>query len=67
MIIGEIRRFLRDGTAVRVSRSIRDTAYKALQARSELEEKDQEAGITQIASYMNLSHSHGLLNGIKES
>ena len=33
MIIGEIRRFLRDNNSVRVSRSIRDTAYKALQAK----------------------------------
>ena len=37
MIIGEIRRFLRDSNAVRVSRSIRDTAYKVLQTRQQLE------------------------------
>ncbi len=36
MIIGEIRRFLRDNTAIRVSRSMRDIAYKALQARDAL-------------------------------
>lgn len=36
MIIGEIRRFLRDSSAVRVSRSLRDIAYKALQARDRL-------------------------------
>ncbi len=36
MIIGEIRRFLRDNTAIRVSRSMRDIAYKALQARDTL-------------------------------
>lgn len=36
MIIGEIRRFLRDSAAVRVSRSLRDLAYRALQARDEL-------------------------------
>jgi RNA polymerase sporulation-specific sigma factor len=36
MIIGEIRRFLRDNSSVRVSRSLRDTAYKALQARDKL-------------------------------
>lgn len=57
MVIGEIKRFLRDGNSLRIPRSIRDTAYKALQARSELEEKDQEAGITQIASYMNIAES----------
>ena len=35
MIIGEIRRFLRDNNALRVSRSLRDTAYRAMQAREE--------------------------------
>ncbi len=39
MIIGEIRRHLRDNNSVRVSRSIRDTAYKALQVRIKLSEK----------------------------
>lgn len=37
MIVGEIRRFLRDNNAVRVSRSVRDVAYRAMQAREELE------------------------------
>ncbi len=36
MIIGEIRRFLRDNSAIRVSRSLRDIAYKALQSREKL-------------------------------
>ncbi len=36
MIVGEVRRYLRDGTSVRVSRSVRDLAYRALQARDEL-------------------------------
>ena len=36
MIIGEIRRYLRDNSALRVSRSMRDTAYKILQAREKL-------------------------------
>ncbi|MGI5898668.1 MAG: RNA polymerase sporulation sigma factor SigG [Christensenellales bacterium] len=36
MIIGEIRRYLRDNNPIRVSRSLRDTAYKALQARDKL-------------------------------
>ena len=35
MIIGEIRRFLRDNNALRVSRSLRDTAYRAMQARED--------------------------------
>ena len=33
MIVGEIRRYLRDNSAMRVSRSLRDTAYKAIYAR----------------------------------
>ena len=36
MIVGEIRRYLRDNSAIRVSRSMRDTAYKVLQAREKL-------------------------------
>ena len=36
MIIGEIRRYLRDNNAIRISRSVRDLAYRSLQAREEL-------------------------------
>ncbi len=36
MIIGELRRYLRDNNSVRVSRSVRDTAYKAIQAKEKL-------------------------------
>ena len=36
MIIGEVRRFLRDNNSVRVSRSLRDTAYKAIQCKERL-------------------------------
>ncbi|MBC5582198.1 RNA polymerase sporulation sigma factor SigG [Anaerofilum sp. BX8] len=39
MIVGEIRRFLRDNNSVRVSRSVRDLAYKAMQAREELQKR----------------------------
>ena len=39
MIVGEIRRFLRDNNTVRVSRSIRDLAYHAMRAREELDRK----------------------------
>ena len=41
MIIGEIRRYLRDNNAVRVSRSMRDTAYKALSVKEEMQKKLQ--------------------------
>lgn len=42
MIIGEIRRYLRDNNPIRVSRSIRDTAYKALQMKENLKNKKSE-------------------------
>ncbi len=56
MIIGEIRRFLRDGTAVRVSRSIRDTAYKILLARDELSLKKnhEEPTLEEIANSLQM-------------
>ena len=41
MIIGDIRRYLRDNNAVRVSRSMRDTAYKALSVKEEMQKKLQ--------------------------
>ncbi|NLB17542.1 MAG: RNA polymerase sporulation sigma factor SigG [Syntrophomonadaceae bacterium] len=53
MIIGEIRRYLRDNNPVRVSRSLRDTAYKALQARERLlAEKSREPTIQEIAEQL---------------
>ena len=42
MIIGEIRRFLRDNNAIRVSRSLKDTAYKAIYARGKPDEAEPE-------------------------
>ena len=51
MIIGEIRRYLRDNNAVRISRSVRDLAYRALSAREELmREKEGEPTVDEIAS-----------------
>ena len=56
MIIGEIRRYLRDNNSIRVSRSLRDIAYKALQVREQLVNKySKEPTITQIAQELNLS------------
>ena len=58
MIIGEIRRFLRDNSALRVSRSLRDTAYQALKARTKLEEeKGAEARLDEIAKELGVSES----------
>lgn len=51
MIIGEIRRFLRDNNSIRVSRSLRDVAYRALGAREKLVKKfDREPNNEEIAS-----------------
>ncbi len=55
MIIGEIRRYLRDNNSIRVSRSLRDIAYKALQARDRLAvEYNKEPTIEQIAKAIEL-------------
>ena len=50
MIIGEIRRYLRDNNAIRISRSVRDLAYRALQTREELiATKEKEPTVEEIA------------------
>ncbi len=50
MIIGEIRRYLRDNNAIRISRSVRDLAYRALQAREELiRQKESDPTVEEIA------------------
>ena len=55
MIIGEVRRHLRDNNSLRVSRSIRDTAYHALQIRARLmDESGQEPHICDIAKAMDV-------------
>lgn len=55
MIIGEIRRYLRDNNSIRVSRSLRDMAYKALQMRDKLQtEFGREPTILEIAKRMEL-------------
>ena len=55
MIIGEIRRYLRDNNAIRVSRSMRDTAYKSLQARDRLQASlGREPTVAEIAEEMQI-------------
>lgn len=55
MIIGEIRRYLRDNNAIRVSRSIKDTAYKAMQAKERLAAKTQrEPTVQEIAKELEI-------------
>lgn len=56
MIIGEIKRFLRDSSAMRVSRSLRDTAYLVLKSKERLQkEKDEDVGLEDIATDLNLT------------
>lgn len=55
MIIGEIRRYLRDNNSIRVSRSIKDTAYRAMQAKEKLmSEKQKEPSIEEIAKELGI-------------
>ena len=54
MIVGEIKRYLRDGNSLRVARSIRDTAYRVLKAREEIEGRDEEATIEKIAEMLQV-------------
>jgi RNA polymerase sporulation-specific sigma factor len=57
MIIGEIRRYLRDNNPIRVSRSLRDIAYKALQVREKLiAETAKEPTAEEIAKVLGISH-----------
>ena len=55
MIIGEVRRYLRDNNSIRVSRSLRDTAYKALSIRERMRrEMQREPSISEIATEMGV-------------
>lgn len=55
MIIGEIRRFLRDNNSIRVSRSLRDTAYKAMQVKEALTNKyNKEPTVEEIAKELDM-------------
>ncbi len=55
MIIGEIRRYLRDNNSIRVSRSIKDTAYRAMQVKEKLMNKTQrEPTVSEIAKELDL-------------
>ncbi|AGB41626.1 RNA polymerase sigma-70 factor, sigma-B/F/G subfamily [Halobacteroides halobius DSM 5150] len=58
MIIGEIKRHLRDNNPIRVSRSLRDTAYKALQMKETLENnKTKDPNLTEIAKELGIPRS----------
>lgn len=56
MIIGEIKRFLRDSSAMRVSRSLRDTAYMVLKSKEKLQEnRNEEVSLEDVAHDLNLT------------
>ena len=55
MILGEIKRYLRDGNSLRVSRSIRDMAYRVLKAREMIEQRDEEATTEKIAKALDVA------------
>ena len=56
MIIGEIKRYLRDNNSVRVSRSLRDTAYRVLKAREELiRTNGEEPSVEQVSDLLQIS------------
>lgn len=62
MIIGEVRRYLRDNNAIRVSRSLRDLAYKALQTRENLSRQLQrEPTVAEIAMELDVAHEDVVL------
>ncbi|MBQ7340403.1 MAG: SigB/SigF/SigG family RNA polymerase sigma factor [Clostridia bacterium] len=56
MIIGEVKKFLRDGNSLRISRSIRDTAYQVLKTRGELEKAEEEVSFQKIADKLNIAY-----------
>ncbi len=56
MIIGEIKRFLRDSSAMRVSRSLRDTAYLVLKSKEKLQSgRSDEVGLEEVANDLNIT------------
>ena len=63
MIIGEVRRYLRDNNSVRVSRSMRDTAYHAMQIRENIQNKyGRDATIEEIAEQLELPREQVVLS-----
>jgi RNA polymerase sporulation-specific sigma factor len=57
MIIGEVKRLLREGNSLRISRSIRDTAYQVLKTRGELEKRDEDASLERVAEELKIKLS----------
>lgn len=62
MIIGEIRRYLRDNNSIRVSRSMRDTAYKAMQVKEQMTaQNNREPTVEEIAKALNIPKENVVL------
>ena len=62
MILGEVRRYLRDSGSVRVSRSMRDTAYKVLQAKEKfIAEHQREPSVEEIAKILDIKREDVVL------
>ncbi len=57
LILGEVKRVLRGNTGIRVSRSIRDTAYNVLKTRGELEKQEDKVTSSLIAEKLNIAES----------
>ena len=56
MVIGEVRRYLRDSNSIRVSRSLRDTAYKAMQVKENLTaDHNREPTVEEIAKVLDMN------------
>lgn len=55
MILGEIKRFLRDSSAMRVSRSLRDTAYLVMKSKEKLQQTNAEVELEDVAKDLNLT------------
>lgn len=54
MILGEIKRFIRDSTSIKVSRNLRDTAYKALEARERLSRDGREVQLAELSMELDI-------------
>ena len=70
MILGEIKRYLRDNNSVRIARSIKDTAYKALKTKEELiGQYGKEPSVREIAEKMGLTEFEvgNALNSMKDA
>lgn len=63
MIIGEIRRYLRDNNAIRVSRSMRDLAYKALGIKERIyKEQQRDASVEEIANELGIEKEEVIIS-----